>query len=253
VGQLAVVPDLDAEIDRLFGLPPAEFTAARNDLALRLKRAGRREAAADVQSLRKPTVPVWTVNQLSRQNSGEVKALIEAAEELRASQERALGGGETSELRAATSAERSALHTLTGRAQKLLGVEGHAATIERVASTLRMAARDPKARERLENGRLTEELQASGFGALEGMSLPRGRRSRPSKGKAAGPRVDPRRQERLRRLKDRSAALKKQAAEAAREAKAAELAASRARRNAERAVEAAERARAELEAAEQPD
>ena len=67
--RLAVVPELDTELDDLFARPLSEFTAARNELARRLRNAGQEDAAAGVQALKKPSVPVWTVNQLARSRS----------------------------------------------------------------------------------------------------------------------------------------------------------------------------------------
>jgi hypothetical protein len=77
---LAVVPEFETELDALYALPPAEFTAARNDLARRLKQAGQDEAAGRVKNLRKPSVPLWAVNQLARRNPKGIAALLEAGE-----------------------------------------------------------------------------------------------------------------------------------------------------------------------------
>ncbi|HEU5279834.1 MAG TPA: hypothetical protein VFU26_13130 [Gaiellaceae bacterium] len=239
---LAAVPDLEQELDALYALPPAEFTAARNDLARRLKQAGQAGAAQDVQGLRKPTVPVWTVNQLARRHGPEVAALLQASDELRDAQREALAGNETDALRAATRAQRDTLQALTHRAHELLGEAGvapGAAVVERIASTLRAAAVDPDARERLESGRLNEELEAPGFGAFEGMPLPPARKQqrRPRK-----PPADARRAERLRKLQERARELEDAAREAEREAERSTAAAERARAK-------ADRARAELDAA----
>ena len=255
--QLAVVPDLESELDRLFALPPAEFTAARNDLARRLKQAGQNAISARVRELRKPTVPVWTVNQLARRHPKDVQALLETVERLRSAQEDALGGGDAQELRSATSAEREALRGLTHRAHEILGAEGHkptAAVIERIASILRAAALDPDGRELLADGRLTEELESAGFGAFAGMKIPAGATRPKRKPKPKREKVDSaaerRRAERLRKLRDRAGRLAAEAAEARREAERAETAADRARRKAERASAAAEKASAELESAQ---
>jgi len=246
--QLAVVPELETELDRLFGLPPAEFTAARNDLALRLKQAGQAAISARVRELRKPTVPVWAVNQLARRHPKNVETLLEAVERLRSAQEEALGGGGAQELRSATSSEREALRGLTHRAHELLSAEGHkptAAVVERIASILRAAALDPDGRELLADGRLTEELESAGFGAFAGMKIPAGttRPKRKPKRAGADSADERRRAERLRKLRDRARKLAAEAAEAEREAE-------RARRSAERARAAAEKASAELERAE---
>jgi hypothetical protein len=254
MGPLAVVPDLEAEVDRLYTLPLDEFTSARNDLAQRLKRAGQKDAAADVQGLRKPTVPVWAINQIAREHGEDVTALLEASDDLRAAQERAIGGGESDQLRAAASAEREALRTLTDYAQQLLGRDAPAATLERVASTLRAAALGPEGRELLANGRLSEEMKSAGFGAFEGMSVPTQPRPRPRKKAAARPSAaERRRQERVAKLRERLVKLRQDASEAEREAKHAQAAADRAQARFERAAAAAENARSELEAAEGTD
>lgn len=254
MGPLAVVPDLDAEVDRLYRLPLDEFTSARNDLGQRLKRAGQKEAAADVQALRKPTVPVWAINQIAHEHGKEVTALIDASEELRAAQERALGGGESNRLRSAASAEREALRKLTDRAQDLLGRDAPAATLERVASTLRAAALAPETRELLTSGRLSEELQSAGFGAFEGMSVPAQPRPGPRPRKKAPARpsaAERRRQERVAKLRERLTKLRQDATDAERDAKKAQAGADRAHARFERAAAAAAKAQSELEAAEE--
>jgi hypothetical protein len=251
---LAVVPDLDLELDSLYSLPPSEFTSARNDLSRRLKQAGREEAAAEVKQLRKPTVPVWAVNQVARGHRDEVAALLQASEQLRAAQGSALGGGETSKLRQATAAQREALQALTHRAHELLTAAGQSTTsaiIERIASTLRAAALDPANRELLGRGRMGEELDPSGFDALAGMPMPGGSRARTPAAKRAKPASDQRHQERLRRLRDDARETEAAADEAERQAEEAERQAESAAAAATRARRTAERARAALEAVEQ--
>src|SRR5919201_6293703 len=83
---------LEQELDELYGLPLDEFTAARNELSKRLKREGD-ERAEDVRRLAKPTVAVWTINQLARREPLAVRRLLAAGAALRKAQERALGGG----------------------------------------------------------------------------------------------------------------------------------------------------------------
>jgi hypothetical protein len=250
---LAVVPDLDAELDELYGLAPSEFTRARNDLARRLKDAGRTDAASLVKELRKPTVPIWTVNQLARRHPEDVEVLLEAGKLLRSAQEATLGGGEPQALRSATSAERQALRTLAQRAQKLLAAAGHgagAATLERIASTLRAAAVDPGRAELLARGRLNEELDSAGFDALAGMPVSTRPSAKRTQAKPESPAVARRHQERIRKLRDRLKKLDDDATEAGRAAADAQAEADRARKQAERAHAAADDARAKLEAAE---
>src|SRR6187401_768399 len=78
--------ELGDELDRLYELPLGEFTAARDDAAKRLRNEGRRELAAEVKRLRKPTLAVWLANRLAHERALDVKRLLKAGEALAASQ-----------------------------------------------------------------------------------------------------------------------------------------------------------------------
>jgi hypothetical protein len=229
VPKLAVVPDLEHELDRLYALPLSEFTQARNDLAARLRQAGQREAAAEVKALRKPTVAAWAVNQLARTRKADVRALVRASERLRKAQAEALSG-DSARLREAQAEEREAIRTLAAHARELVPTE---ATVERVASTLRAAAADPGALSLVEAGRLTEEVEASGFGALTGMPAPKRRPKPKPKQETAAER---RRRERIAKLRERARELAAEADHAEREARKAQQAAERARARADEAA-----------------
>jgi hypothetical protein len=207
--RLAVVPELESELDDLFGRPLPEFTAGRNELAKRLRKAGQDDAAERVQALKKPSVPVWTANQLARRHPDEVQALVDAGERLRKAQETAFRSDEGREaVRDATRDEREAARTLGRLAHELLAEEGRPATrdvTDRIGSLLRTAAVDPETAELLTAGRLAEEVEATGFGALSGIAPPpRARpRKRPAKDDEA------RRREEEQRRKRREAEVKK--------------------------------------------
>jgi hypothetical protein len=243
---LAVVPELEAELDNLYAALPADFTRARNDLAQRLKQAGQVEAAAGVKQLRKPTVPLWAVNQLARRHPDDVRALLDAGERLRVAQQAALRG-ESQELRAATAEERRILHGLTQRAAELLRETGHSADTKRIADTLRAAAVDESGRELLQRGRLSEELEASGFGGFAGMEIPS--RSKPEE-KPPSPAAQRRREEQRRKLGERVTKAKSDATKAERAVARAEAALGAARERLAEANESVRRAEAELEKAE---
>jgi len=83
------------DVDELFALPLDEFTAARNALAKRLKQDGDAEAAEQVRALPKPSVAVWTVNQLARREPDAIRSLLNVAARLRSAQERSLHGERT--------------------------------------------------------------------------------------------------------------------------------------------------------------
>ena len=84
--------NLEAEIDHLYALDPAAFTAARDGLARELREAGKREEAAQVKQLRKPTLPAWTINQLARQERRAVDLLLDAGHRLLDAQQGLVSG-----------------------------------------------------------------------------------------------------------------------------------------------------------------
>ena len=136
-------------IDRLHGLPLAEFTTARNEAARELRQAGRREAAERVKALRKPTAAAGAVNRLVRQHRAEVEQFLRAAAALRDAQ---FSG--TGDLAATTRQEHEAL-------DRLIGLGGEA-----VRQTLLAAAVDDDAAEQVLEARLVRELEPRGFGTL---------------------------------------------------------------------------------------
>src|SRR4249919_1431183 len=165
------VASVEREIDKLFALPLEEFTAARNELAKGLAKDGDKERADEVRGLAKPSVPVWTINQLARSEKPMVRALLDAGAKLRRAQEQALGGGNPDALRSAQSEEREALRALTHRAGEILreaGKPAGQAVLERINGTLGAAAVTEEARADLKAGRLTSELTISGFESLAG-------------------------------------------------------------------------------------
>jgi hypothetical protein len=243
---LAVVPKLESELDNLYAAPPADFTRARNDLAQRLKQAGQVEDAAAVKQLRKPTVPLWAVNQLARRHTDDVRALLDAGERLRVAQQAALRG-ESQELRTATAEERKILHGLTQRAAELLRETGHSADTKRIADTLRAAAVDESGRELLQRGRLSE---ASGFGSFAGMEIPARSKPEGKTAKPPSPAAQRRREEQLRKLREGVTKAKRDATKAERAAARAEATLDTARQRLVEANEMVQRAEAELEKAE---
>jgi hypothetical protein len=153
--------------DELFGLPPEEFVAARDELARRLRREGDAEAAKQVKALRRPSLSAWAVNRLARERGRALGDLLAAGERLRAAHQAALAGEGAAELRSAAKAEREAVAGLVETALELLREAGHPttdATRDRVAATLHAAAASPEAADLVRNGRLTTDLDPSGFG-----------------------------------------------------------------------------------------
>lgn len=158
---------MDKELDSLFAAPLDDFVAERDALAKRLRADGDREAADRVKALRKPSAAVWAVNQLARKEQKDYRALLQAGDRLRKTQEQVLGGESPAKLQEASSAERAVVDRLTEKARALLEEDGHTATetmIRRVGGTLHAAATRPDLREAAESGRLEQEEETAGFG-----------------------------------------------------------------------------------------
>jgi hypothetical protein len=239
----------DKELDRLFGLPLDEFTSARNELAKRLKAEKETDAADAIRTLPKPSVPTWTINQLSRVDREGIRALLEAGEALRKAQQRLLGGDDAADaLREATARERQAVESLTERARAVLADAHRPATsavLDRIGTTLRAAAVTDEGRALLETGRLTSELAPAGFDAFtstETRAVPRRKAARGRDEPDERRRLERERRQRQAELRETARAAERAAREAEREAERAEKAAADARR-------VAERARAEADAA----
>jgi len=149
-------------VDELYRLPLEEFTKARNTLAKTLSGDEQRVVA----SLPKPTVSMWAVNQLYWNDRATYKALIDAAEKLRAAH-RAVLGGKTVDLRKPDEVHRAALDRAAVKATSLL---------EQAAGSVSDPARDTIRRALAalptdeQAGRLTREPQAAGFSLFAGVT-----------------------------------------------------------------------------------
>jgi hypothetical protein len=221
----------DEQLDRLYGVPLDEFTAARDELAAELREQGEREGAAEVKKLRKPSVPAWTVNQLARKNRTEVEELLSVGKDLRKAQKKALSGGGAEAIRDVTVRRRRAVDRLLDRAEKILAQAEHGtsrATLDKVEDSLQAATVDEEAAEVVRAGRLTRELTPpSGFELLgEGAPAP----------------VKPRAKQ-TQKITDRVRRAREQARQAEADAKDADREAAGLEREAERVRKAAERAR----------
>lgn len=247
--------ELGKELDRLYELPPGEFTAGRDEAAKRLRGEGKRELADEVKRLRKPTLPVWLANRLARERELDVKRLLKAGEALAKSQAGAAAGGAAGDFAEARREEQHALDRLAEAARELAGREGAgAAAVERAVQTLRAASLTAEGRELLERGRLTEELEPPGFDALAGLPPPRpAKRSKTQRqdGRGERRRAIATARERVKELRAQERERAKEARQAGREAERAEADAAALRRAADEAaatVEAAAEARAAAEA-----
>jgi hypothetical protein len=227
---------VDEAADELYGLPPGEFTRARDARAKELRAGGEREAANAVMALRRPTVAAWALNQLSRRRRDDLDELLSAGERLRAAQEELLGGGDRSAFQEAAARERELVARLSADATTMASEAGErgGGLHEKVSETLHAAALDEDTSAALRAGRLVREREAiGGFGAMAGAppAAPRSRKAAPKKKPKPGP--TKREEEREHRL----TVARTDERHARRELDAAE----RAVRNAQERAEAAER------------
>lgn len=139
----------DEIADRLYALPPDEFTQARNQAERELRKAGERTQADQVKALRKPSAAAGAVNRLVREHRPEVEAFLAAAAALRDAQFAGKG-----DLASADAAQREALEELVR-----LGSDS-------VRATLQVAAVDDNTARELLAARLVREPEPAGFGTL---------------------------------------------------------------------------------------
>ena len=256
---------LEQVADELYGLPPGEFTEARDALVKRLRADKERDLANQVKGLRRPTVAAWALNQLVRNRRKDVGALLAAGEELREAQEQLVGGGDRSAFQRAAAKERELVAKLARDAASLAaeaGVGSSQGLEEKLISTLHAAALDEETAAELGAGRVLRERQAvagfgGGFDVAPAPSKPAPKRAKQAtppkedaakKERAAAAEAKAREELSAARLEERKAGRERDTA-----AKAAARAAERARKAEERAAETARRldeAREELEEAQ---
>jgi hypothetical protein len=273
---MAQAPD-DA-VDRLYGLPREEFVGERDALAKQVRADGRRDEAAAIKALPKPTVAAWAANQAVRSQKRAARELWKAGDALSAAHDALLAGkGSGPKLRDATEAERAAVERLVDAARGLLSSSGgdlSDTTIERVRQTLHAGAIDPDARDEVAGGRAARERAPQGLFGADPFAVPAPKRAAKEEPKpTAKPKAEPKakpeakpkgkaddaaarkreREEAAERKREEAAARKREREEAAareRERKAAAGRVDKAQRALEQAQERTAKAAERLEEAQ---
>ena len=145
--------NLDAALDRLYGVSLNEFTATRDELAGELKDAGHTDDAAIVKKLKKPPLSAWALNQVARSSPDEVGAYLDALDALE-------DASSPTELRSATEARKNAAARIHRFAGKLLTEAGHPASgvvMQKIMASLVATPSDEEAT-RLRRGRLRADI-----------------------------------------------------------------------------------------------
>jgi hypothetical protein len=160
-------------IDDLFALPGAEFVAARDAMARELAKAGKKDEAATVRALRRPTQAAEILNALARSDGATVDRLVKAGGALR----KALEKGD----RAKVEQARDDISAATDELVVAARAAGGERVVNDVTATLQAAAADTAAATQLRQGRLERPLEPPGFDVLAGLAF--GAPKRPAKPK----------------------------------------------------------------------
>lgn len=201
--------DLDEIVDELYGLPPEEFTAARNTAAKQAKSDGDAELSDKVKALAKPTVAAWLANQLARERADELESLALLGEQMR----EATASMDGARLRELTPRRHSEVDTLVKDAVKLSGRKVSADVTQKLRETLDAALIDPAAAQAVRSSQLTSALRHVGFGVVDESGEPSNvfqlapRRSlRTAQQKRAAKKAEPKRDEKRIKEAEKAAA-----------------------------------------------
>lgn len=234
---------LDEAIDRLFQLPLAEFTAARNALA---KEAGPDGPA--IKALSKPPVAAWAVNQLYWKDRDRYDALVDTAVQMRKAHTSVMEG-RAADLRVAGRMHEEAIEAALKSTVALMKEDGQPVTDasrHAILNTLRaLPSHEPP-------GRLTQTLAPGGFEMLSGIAIkPAGKsRAAPQTTRpAASPKRDAKVDRDAAKSREQKLALERAVREADQQARHAEFEAARAARDAAKAEKALEEAQRAFEEA----
>jgi hypothetical protein len=149
-------PETDDDIGLLFSVRPADFVGERNAIVKKLKAAGRRDDAATVEKLPRPTLSVWAVNQIGRREPALLRRLADATAGLQGGNR----GGSSSYAEALVE-HRDAVKALRRKAEEILGASGFRTPsdlLAQVVHDLRAGISSPESRPLIERGRLVRDV-----------------------------------------------------------------------------------------------
>src|SRR5206468_2503785 len=174
-------------LERLYAVAPRDFTRARNALAAELRKSRDADAAREVARLRRPSAPLWAVNQLARHARPALERFLDAVDRLRRTQLSDPRGAME-----AMRAERVQLEALVQRAEQALAEVGYAPSAE--ARREDAPARGQGGRAPARGGGAAPRGQRAGGGS-RGAGARRGRRARAARGGRATAEAGPARKE----------------------------------------------------------
>ncbi|TDD96062.1 hypothetical protein [Actinomadura rubrisoli] len=152
--------DFSSSADELYGAVPAEFVATRTRLARQAKADGDAALAKRIGALRRPTLPAWAVNLLSRSAADDLGRLLDVGAEMRAAWGSGGGLGDLEQRRARL------IRDLVRRAGELAAEAGNPLreqAVREVEDTLQAATVDADVADEVRAGRLSQPRSHTGF------------------------------------------------------------------------------------------
>jgi hypothetical protein len=149
----------------LYLVPPARFTAVRDELVRQARAAGHRGLATQLRGLRRPTRSAWLVNLLSKHERDTMERLCGLGRDFRHAQTRL----DAAELRRLSSQRQQLIADLLRRARRRAAEEGLPVSNDvllEVERTLYAALVDLGASATVLSGHLTRPIAHSGFGPM---------------------------------------------------------------------------------------
>ncbi|MGH9336848.1 MAG: hypothetical protein ACRD21_24165, partial [Vicinamibacteria bacterium] len=157
----------------LYQVPLGDFVRARNDLAAALKKSGDGAAAERVKEISKPSASAWAVNQLYWKDRPAFEKLLDAGDRYRMAQRATLSGEGAAGPGAAEAERRERLAEALGRVREILSEDQKTAgpqVLDRIATTLEALASYGNDNPTPMKGRLSDDVESPGFGALASLA-----------------------------------------------------------------------------------
>ncbi|WP_395108206.1 hypothetical protein [Actinomadura sp. SCN-SB] len=152
--------DFSSAARELYGVPPDEFTSTRKRLVQEARSEGDAALAKRIGALRRPTLPAWAVNLLSRFAADDLGELLDVGARLREAW--ASGGG----IGGLEQRRGELVSRLVRKARDLAGEAGRPLrdpAVREVEDTLQAATVDGDIAEEVRQGRLTHPRSHTGF------------------------------------------------------------------------------------------
>ncbi|MEU3602280.1 hypothetical protein ABZ714_26710 [Streptomyces sp. NPDC006798] len=179
--------DTEKAADELYGLPPAQFTSARDAHAAEARKAGRKPEAKAISALRKPTLAAWAANLLVRRAPAEADRFLQLGRALRQAH-RSL---DSDQLRTLGHQQHQVITRLAGQAADQAADAGHplSESVQHdVEQLLRAVLADPDTANLWSAGRLVKAPAATaGFTGLGPDVLPPRRAGAPAPASSTAP------------------------------------------------------------------